>query len=95
VHIPWARLSSVKWGGLIANVGLSDLTAYCPVGAGAAMWQDLGHEHDIQRLRWLLFSSRDHQPSRLAVSLLQPERREGELILAARDIVVSDETIRE
>ena len=37
------------------------------------LWQDLRFEHDIQSLPRLSFSTSNHQPSGLAVSLLQPE----------------------
>jgi hypothetical protein len=50
-----------------------DLRRYCQVGTGRRLWQGLGHEHDTQPVLWFPLSGRNYQPSRLIVSLLQPE----------------------
>ncbi len=46
----------------------------CQVGEDSTLWQDVGHERDIQSVPGLQLSSRNHQPGGLIVSLLQLER---------------------
>lgn len=46
---------------------------YCQVVVGRFLWQGPWHEHHVQSLPRFPLSGRDHQPSGLVVSLLQPE----------------------
>jgi putative transposase len=58
------------------------------------LWQDLGHEHDAQPYRGFRFPAEIINQAVWLYHCFSLSLREGELILAARAIVVSYETIR-
>src|SRR5215203_1357581 len=86
------RRTSGSGDSAILGIGL---IGYCQAGEVPGVWQDLPYEYEVHFLSRLPLSCRNHQPSGLTVSLLQPELAERDLILSAQGVVVSYETVRE
>ena len=68
---------------------------YCQVGVGRFLWQGLGHEHDLSPFRVFRFPAEIINQAVWLHHCFSLSLRDIELILAARGVVVSYETIRE